>query len=155
MRRAALCSSLVRALRRGPQQPTPPAPRWRSTKAEPPAPGTGPQVQPTPAELEAARSLAEAKLKLESGGLFPWEASAFGDRTKPLAWWQKAYWVVFGCVTVAWLGEKSFNKVTTGKWHGDGLPLPQHAKSKPKRTLIKSRARLSQPLCALVAHCLF
>ena len=33
-----------------------------------------------------------------SGMLFPWERSAFGDRTEKLTWWQKAYWVGFACV---------------------------------------------------------
>ena len=33
-----------------------------------------------------------------SGMLFPWERSAFGDRTEKLKWWQKAYWVGFACV---------------------------------------------------------
>ena len=32
-----------------------------------------------------------------SGMLFPWERSAFGDRTEKLKWWQKAYWVGFAC----------------------------------------------------------
>jgi hypothetical protein len=39
------------------------------------------------------------------------------------------------------VGEKSYNKVTTGKWHGDA-PLPKSApKPKPKPTLMKSRVR--------------
>ena len=32
-----------------------------------------------------------------SGMLFPWERSAFGDRTEKLKWWQKAYWIGFAC----------------------------------------------------------
>ena len=40
-----------------------------------------------------------------------------------------------------WVGEKSYNKVTTGKWHGDA-PLPARAaKARPKPTLLKSRVR--------------
>ncbi len=40
-----------------------------------------------------------------------------------------------------WVGEKSYNKVTTGKWHGDA-PLPKSApKPKPKPTMMKSRVR--------------
>ena len=40
-----------------------------------------------------------------------------------------------------WVAEKSYNKVTTGKWHGNE-PRPKGApKPKPKPTLVKSRVR--------------
>ena len=103
----------------------------------------------------------EAKLGHElSGMLFPWERATFGDRTEKLKWWQKAYWVGFACapcnpalwrafaahapprdrcVMSYWVAEKSYNKVTTGKWHGNE-PRPRGApKPKPKPTLVKSR----------------
>ncbi len=54
---------------------------------------------PRLAAQEAQRATAEAKMSHEmSGMLFPWERSAFGDRTEKLKWWQKAYWVGFACV---------------------------------------------------------
>ena len=45
------------------------------------------------------------------------------------------------CVMSYWVAEKSYNKVTTGKWHGNE-PRPKGApKPKPKPTLVKSRVR--------------
>ena len=44
---------------------------------------------------QAGVKLAEAKLSLSANSmLFPWERSAFGDRTVKLAWWQKVRSVV-------------------------------------------------------------
>ena len=86
-----------------------------------------------------ARALAEAKLKFEGAGLFPWERYAFGDRTQELTWWQKAYWVGFAVVMTYWAGEKAYNKATTGKWHGNEVLPASAAKARPKPTLIKSR----------------
>ena len=108
-----------------------------------------------------------------SGMLFPWERSAFGDRTEPLKWWQKAYWVGFACapcnpalrrafaahapprdrcVMSYWVAEKSYNKVTTGKWHGNE-PRPKGApKPKPKPTLVKSRVRLRNRAASMATH---
>ena len=71
--------------------------------------------------------------------LFPWERTVFGDRTEKLAWWQKAYWVAFGCVAVYWAGERGYNKATTGKWRGNEPPPPGRPKPRPKPTLMKSR----------------
>ena len=46
-----------------------------------------------------------------------------------------------------WVAEKSYNKVTTGKWHGNE-PRPKGApKPKPKPTLVKSRVRLRTLAC--------
>lgn len=95
------------------------------------------------AEADAKlRAEAEAKLRLDgavSGMLFPWERSQFGDRTEGLKWWQKAYWVGFACVMTYWVGEKGYNKATTGKWRGDE-PLPPSApRPRVKPTLLKSR----------------
>ncbi len=81
--------------------------RWRSTSREgtgaapPAAPPAAPAAGAAPeaaaaADAEAkARALAEARLKMDTMGLFPWERYAFGDRTEGLKWWQKAYWLGF------------------------------------------------------------
>ena len=48
------------------------------------------------------------------------------------------------------VAEKSYNKVTTGKWHGNE-PRPKGApKPKPKPTLVKSRVR---PACSAPPAC--
>lgn len=99
-------------------------------------------MKPTVEEAEAARAMAEAKLVNPlSGGLFPWERGAFGDRTAPLAWWQKAYWLAFGVVLTSWLAERAYNKATTGLWRGNE-PLPAaRVKENPRPTLMKSRVQ--------------
>lgn len=35
-------------------------------------------------------------------GLFPWENFGASDNNVPLAWWQKLYWVAFGCAVTRW-----------------------------------------------------
>ena len=111
--------------------------RWQSTKGEV---GAAKSETVVAAEAEAARALEEAKLKMDNGMfLLPWERSAFGDRTAPLKWWQKAYWVGFAVVVTYWAGERCYDKATTGKWHGDAVLRPSAAKAKPRPTLLKSR----------------
>ena len=52
-----------------------------------------------------------------------------------------------------WVAEKSYNKVTTGKWHGNE-PRPKGTpKPKPKPTLVKSRVRLRNSAASLPRAC--
>ena len=52
-----------------------------------------------------------------------------------------------------WVGEKSYNKITTGKWHGDAPPPPSAPKAKPKPTLVKSRVRAARGRRSEGARC--
>jgi hypothetical protein len=55
----------------------------------------------------------------------------------------QAYWVAFAGVATFWVGERFYNKATTGKWHGHEALKPKQ-KKKEKPVLMKSRARLAR-----------
>jgi hypothetical protein len=57
----------------------------------------------------------------------------------PLPWLTRATW--HRCAMVYLVGEKGYNKATTGKWHGNAPPPKYANKAKPRPTLVKSRVR--------------
>lgn len=93
----------------------------------------------TPAAVSAAQEAEKVALINNRGrlGLFPWENFGAYDEKVPLTWWQKAYWVGFGCTFTWFIGERLYNYQTTGHWN---TPASKPAaKAPPKPILLKSR----------------